>query len=195
MTADIVLLPCPFCGGKASMRHNYQWWVECVSCGVDTPDSVPMDEDGAAAAWNTRANVAHVTAAKDAEIERLRAEVATERGRREHTQQWYAVRNAKIEDVAKREGLWPEVAAIFANGSGTRQLPDGSYFYDPPTYAQQLNIAKHRATAAEARAERLAEALRGLLVDAVRRGMPEDDHSATEAQVALRDHDQENSCE
>ena len=43
----------------------------------------------------------------------------------------------------------------------------------------------------EARAERLAEALRGLLVDAVRRGMPEDDHSATEAQTALRDHDQE----
>lgn len=72
---DIELLPCPFCGGKASMMHSYPCWVECVSCGADTPDSAPVDEDGAAAAWNTRANVAHATAAKDAEIERLRVEV------------------------------------------------------------------------------------------------------------------------
>jgi hypothetical protein len=70
--------------------------------------------------------------------------------RQEHTEHWYAVRLEPIKDVAKREGIWPEIAAIIANGSGTRQLPDGTYTYDPPTYAQQLNIAEGRAKAAEA---------------------------------------------
>lgn len=94
-----------------------------------------------------------------------RADAATEKGRREHTQQWYAERLAKIEEVAKREGLWPEIAAIIANGSGTRQLPNGSYVYDPPTYAQKLNSAKHKAERAEARAERLAGFLRKAMSD------------------------------
>ena len=99
-----------------------------------------------------------------------RADAATEKGRREHTQQWYAERLAKIEEVAKREGLWPEIAAIIANGSGTRQLPNGSYVYDPPTYAQQLNSAKHKAERAEARAERLAGALRWIDSDETAKG-------------------------
>lgn len=109
-----------------------------------------------------------------------RAEVATEKGRREHTQQWYAERLAKIEEVAKREGLWPEIAAIIANGSGTRQLPNGSYVYDPPTYAQQLNSAKHKEERAEARAERLAGA--GRRVTAAFRA-----HAKTEGWAATRD--------
>ena len=71
------------------------------------------------------------------------------RQRREFTQQWYAERIRKIEDVAKSEGIWPEIAAILANGSATRMLEDGTYVYDPPTYAQQLNGAKFRAEAAE----------------------------------------------
>lgn len=87
------------------------------------------------------------------QLEAAEADAVRARSQREHTWQWYAVRMAKIEDIAKREGLWNEVAAVFANGSATRRLPDGSYFYDPPTYAQQLNSAKHRAAAAEARAE------------------------------------------
>ena len=57
------------------MMHSYPCWVECVSCGADTPYSAPVDEDGAAAAWNTRANVAHATAPLQAEIEALRAQL------------------------------------------------------------------------------------------------------------------------
>lgn len=86
-----------------------------------------------------------------------------EMARCEFTQQWYAERLRKIEDVAKREGLWPEVAAIIGNGSGTRQMPDGSFVYDPPTYAQQLNSAKHRAETAEAEVKRLTEANEALM--------------------------------
>lgn len=89
-----------------------------------------------------------------AETEALRAEVEKAKRSVEHTHQWYAVRLEKIKEVAKRVGLWSEVAAIIANGS--------SSIYDPPTYAQQLNIAKHETKASEARADRLAEALRGL---------------------------------
>lgn len=86
------------------------------------------------------------------DAERARAEKAE--AMLDHTQQWYAERVRKIEDVAKREGLWPEIAAILANGSATRQMPDGSSLYDPPTYAQQLNIAKHRAEKAETERDR-----------------------------------------
>lgn len=71
--------------------------------------------------------------------------------RREHTEYWYACRLERLKDLAKRENLWDEVAAIIANGDATRQLPDGSWFHEPPTYAQQLNRALHRADAAERR--------------------------------------------
>ncbi|AZV00306.1 hypothetical protein [Paracoccus kondratievae] len=105
------------------------------------------------------------------ELARLRAEVERLTASVDHTQQWYAERIRKIEDVAKREGIWPELAAIIANGSATRQMDDGSYIYDPPTYAQLLNIAKHRAVRAEAALsdERAhADALAGALDRAVK---------------------------
>ena len=148
MAADVELLPLP-------------GW--CQGCG----ESLPRDMQNYA-----RANVSHATeklqaeiagwklAEKaehdlrmeaEAEIEALRAEVARAERSVEHTHQWYAVRLEKIKEVAKRVGLWSEVAAIIANGS--------SSIYDPPTYAQQLNLAKHAAKQ-QARAERLAEALR-----------------------------------
>lgn len=69
--------------------------------------------------------------------------------RTEHAHQWYAERFEAIKAVAQREGLWDEVAAIFANGSGTRTLQDGTVLYDPPTYGQQMNRALHRAERAE----------------------------------------------
>lgn len=97
-----------------------------------------------------------------AQLEAAEADAARAQSQREHTQQWYAERMAKIEEIAKREGLWDEVAAVFANGSATRRLPDGSYFYDPPTYAQQLNMAKHKAATAEARAEAAEAELSGI---------------------------------
>lgn len=69
--------------------------------------------------------------------------------RTEHAHQWYAERLEAIKAVAKREGLWDEIAAIIANGSGTRTLHDGTVLYDPPTWGQQINRALHRADRAE----------------------------------------------
>jgi hypothetical protein len=60
---------------------------------------------------------------------------------KEHTQYWYAVRLERLKDLAKERGIWTEVAAIIANGTLTA--------VEPPTYAQQLNIYKYRAEAAE----------------------------------------------
>lgn len=79
------------------------------------------------------------------ENEELRKAADRYRAERDHTTDWYAVRLRKIEDIAKREKIWNEVAAVIANGSGTRQLPDGSFAYDPPTYAQLLNGTRFRA--------------------------------------------------
>lgn len=153
MTTDVELLPCPFCGEEMLREFNGALFVhpdpDSSECPIRFQEGY-TDED--ATAWNRRANVVHATAAKDAEIEALRAEVAKAERSVEHTHQWYAVRLEKIKEVAKRVGLWSEISAIIANGSGS--------IYDPPTYAQQLNIAKHETKAAEARAERLAEALR-----------------------------------
>lgn len=90
--------------------------------------------------------------------------------RYEHTVQWYAQRLEPIKDVAKRVGVWDEVAAIIANGSGTRTLRDGTVLYDPPTYGQQLNRALHRAERAEAAAFK-ASWERAMLMQAIQSGV------------------------
>lgn len=77
-----------------------------------------------------------------------RAEYAERRLR--HCKQWYAERIERLTAYAKDKGIWPDIACIIANGS----LSDGTR-YDPPTYAQQLNTAIHRAEAAEERASKL----------------------------------------
>lgn len=83
-----------------------------------------------------------------AEMHRLRADLTAERERREeaesrrdHTAQWYAERLERLKQMAKERGFWSEMAAIIANGTATA--------HEPPTYAQQLNMAKHRAEQAE----------------------------------------------
>lgn len=102
---------------------------------------------------------AQAKAPLEAEIERLKK-------RQEFTKEWYAVRIRRIEDTAKREGIWPEIACILANGTaGAEKEP---YEYEPPTYAQQLNAAKYRAEKAEkerdqAKAQALAELREELL--------------------------------
>ena len=68
MTADVELLPCPFCGGRAKTKLPY---VRCVDCGGQMCFGDGDAIDAAIAAWNSRT---HATAAKDAEIEALRAE-------------------------------------------------------------------------------------------------------------------------
>lgn len=77
-----------------------------------------------------------------------RAQYAERRLR--HCKQWYAERLERLTAYAKENGIWPDVACIIANGS----LSDGTR-YDPPTYAQQMNTAIHRAEAAEDRASKL----------------------------------------
>lgn len=73
---------------------------------------------------------------KDAEARAAKAERSLD-----FTHQWYAERVRRIRDTAEREGIWPEVACILANGTAD---PAG-----PPTYAQLLNLKEWRAKAAE----------------------------------------------
>lgn len=84
-------------------------------------------------------------------------EAATARRRHEHAKSWYAVRNERLKDLGKARGLWPEIAAIMANGT---------LHGETPTYAQQLNTAKHRAERAEksaSQAQALVQRLRTCL--------------------------------
>ncbi|MFT4056457.1 MAG: hypothetical protein QM681_18285 [Novosphingobium sp.] len=71
-----------------------------------------------------------------------------------HTRQWHAERWERITAYAKEHGFWDDIACIMANG--TLNFREGRA-YDPPTYAQQLNAAIHRAEAAEDRASKLRE--------------------------------------
>lgn len=71
---------------------------------------------------------------------------------REHTEYWYAVRLERIRDLAKEKGVWDEVATIIANGTVSP--------YEPPTHAQQLNVSKYRAEAAEEKLETLRSGLK-----------------------------------
>lgn len=77
---------------------------------------------------------------------------------RDWTHQWYAERIEEIRDEAKRVGNWDRVASILANGTPS--------VLDPPTYAQQLNIAKHRAESAEQREQKLRAALEEIEIGA-----------------------------
>lgn len=76
MTADVELLPCPFCGEEMLREFNGALFVhpdpDSSECPIRFQEGY-TDED--ATAWNRRANVAHATAAKDAEIEALHSPV------------------------------------------------------------------------------------------------------------------------
>lgn len=56
---------------------------------------------------------------------------------RAFSRQWYAERFRRLEDLGKQHGVWPEMAAIMANGTASA--------HETPTYAQQLNLALHKA--------------------------------------------------
>jgi hypothetical protein len=70
----------------------------------------------------------------------------------EHTKYWYGCRIERITALAKDKGIWPEVAAIIANGTVDA--------FEPPTYAQQFNMMVHRMAAAEANAVKARSAAR-----------------------------------
>lgn len=65
----------------------------------------------------------------------------------EFTKQWYAERLVRLRQLAEDNGLLTEHCSIVANGTASAM--------EPPTYAQQLNLAKHAAEAATQRAEDL----------------------------------------
>ena len=52
---DATLLPCPFCGGEATLWHNKTWdyEVRCTKCRVKTRQH-HENENGAVDDWNTR---------------------------------------------------------------------------------------------------------------------------------------------
>jgi len=78
-----------------------------------------------------------------ATIANLRAELAEANRRREHTEQWYAVRCERLWHWAHEdEEHRGEYFSIIANGTTSG--------FEPPSYAQQLNMAKYRAEKAEA---------------------------------------------
>lgn len=61
MASEIVLKPCPCCGGHATMEHGAErsenGWVVCMGCGLST--RYHDDPAEAAAEWNRRACDAH----------------------------------------------------------------------------------------------------------------------------------------
>lgn len=63
------------------------------------------------------------------------------------TEQWYAVRFERLAELGKSSGCWDAMAAIIANGTADSQ--------EPPTYAQQLVRANHRACIAERERDQL----------------------------------------
>lgn len=61
----VVLLPCPFCGGRGEVGGLIPW-VECQACEASGPQA--ETEDAAIAAWNTRTHSAEIAGAlRDAE--------------------------------------------------------------------------------------------------------------------------------
>lgn len=56
---------------------------------------------------------------------------------RDFSRQWYAERFRRLEDLGKEHGVWPQMAAIMANGTASAM--------ETPTYAHQINGALHRA--------------------------------------------------
>lgn len=67
----------------------------------------------------------------------------------EFCEEWYAVRIERLKDLAKKHDIWPEMACILANGTGDP--------YEPPTYAQQMNLLRYRAEKAEKKLELIAQ--------------------------------------
>lgn len=99
----------------------------------------------------------HATSQDSSGLEEVKAERDKAVQRQEAAEQWYAVRIERLRDLARDRSkagepgsemaqVWPDIASIVANG--TLGPPD--HPYEPPTYAQQLNVAKHRANKAEA---------------------------------------------
>lgn len=69
-----------------------------------------------------------------AALDAARADRDTERCRREHTDQWYAERWARLRDLFDGTPLEARACNVMANGTADHE--------EPPTYAQLLNSAR-----------------------------------------------------
>ena len=123
-------------------------WV-CPECGEPMrPGSGHYhDNPDERFAWRIFHPAEEIEVAPVSELERVEAERERAESGHEFTKQWYAERIRKITDVAKREGIWEEVACILANGTSGPE--------EPPTYAQLLNMAKWGHRQSETRASAL----------------------------------------
>lgn len=57
MSASLLILPCPVCGGDADVRARYigEMRIECKGCGARTAES--SEFDALVAAWNVRSAI------------------------------------------------------------------------------------------------------------------------------------------
>ena len=65
--SDKKLLPCPFCGGNATIsKYPGFYMARCLKCGVET--NVFAMKEQAVDAWNTRTNTIPVGNGQDYEV-------------------------------------------------------------------------------------------------------------------------------
>jgi len=84
------------------------------------------------------------------EAERLRGTV-------DHVHYWYSTRWERLRVLLKGTKWMDRACSVMANGTADH--------YEPPTYAQLLNIERHRAEAAERESARLRDELATLTAD------------------------------
>ncbi|WP_313278184.1 hypothetical protein [Stutzerimonas balearica] len=133
--------PLPGLLSEPAESEGVQTWRERIIAAY------PKSESGY---WPDTLLVEHM----QSEIDELRAAlsaVTAERDRLQRnlnfTEQWYAERFERLADLGKSAGCWDAMAAIIANGTADP--------YEPPTYAQQLVRANHRADVAERERDQL----------------------------------------
>lgn len=79
-------------------------------------------------------------------VRRLAEAVGKAEASKEFTASWYSTRWERLRVLLQPTDLWRSACAIMANGTADMG--------EPPTYAQDLNVALHRAKEAEKRAAR-----------------------------------------
>ena len=116
MTAPVTVtppLPCPFCGGEATLnerlRDGYRF-VECESCAFGL--CAERTEAEAIAAWNTRTQSA---AASDAQVAELREALEKAQG----VLRWAEPKMARLDDSDRLDRAAHDISTILARAKAT----------------------------------------------------------------------------